>query len=207
MFRNGLILPVAALLIALLIGAALTLDFRQRWIVQQREQASVATPTLDGSVATDEYRQSVADESTGMKLHWTIAGDEIFFAIEVPNQGWVSVGIGGEGPMMQGADFLMAYVDDEGVHVEDHFGTGPTSHVADVEEGGSEDLQESAGSEHDGTTVIELKRALDTGDPNDQPITSQETRVLFAHAGSDDFTAYHAARSTQHVQFVLGESP
>lgn len=201
MQRNGLLLPLSALLLAIAIAVGLALDFRLAGEAERAHQAAVRPATLDGRIDEDEYARSYRDETTGMTLYWTIVGEEIFIGLRCPDRGWVAVGLGGEGPMMKGADILIAYVDATGVHVQDNYGDDAMTHVADGELGGSDDISERAGSEGEGGTVVELRRALDTGDEYDQAMTKGEMRVLLAHADADDFTSYHKSRSTSMIDF------
>ena len=204
MQRNGLLLPLTALALAIGIAALLTLDFRRNWEADQALRLGLHGATLDGIIEEGEYTKSYRDEATSMELHWTIVEDEIFIGLRCPDRGWVALGLGGEGPMMKGADILIAYVDSEGLHVQDNFANDFVSHVADTELGGRNDLLESVGTETGQGTVVELRRKLDTGDPYDQPIVPGKVRVLLAHSDSDDFTSYHKSRFVAMLD-LLGE--
>ncbi len=195
MQRNGLLLPLIALALAVGIAALLTLDFRRNWETDQARRLGLRAATLDAIIEEGEYTKSYRDEATGMELHWTIVEDEIFIGLRCPDRGWVAVGLGGEGPMMKGADILITYVDSEGLHLQDNFANDFVSHTADAKLGGRDDILESAGAESEQGTVVELRRKLDTGDPFDQAIVPGKMRVLLAHSDSDDFTSYHKSRS------------
>lgn len=204
MQRNGLLLPLTALALAAGIAALLALDFRKGWEADQARRLGLHEATLDGIIEEGEYTRSYRDEATGIELYWTIRGDEIFIGLRCPDRGWVAVGLGGEGPMMKGADILIAYVDSEGLHVQDNFANDFVAHTADVKLGGRDDILESAGAESEQGTVIELRRKLDTGDAYDQPIVPGKMRVLLAHADADDFTSYHKSRFVAMLD-LLGE--
>lgn len=204
MQRNGLLLPLTALALAVGIAALLALDFRKSWEADQERRLGLHGATLDGIIEEGEYAQSYRDEATSIELYWTIKEDEIFIGLRCPGRGWVALGLGGQGPMMKDADILIAYVDSEGLHVQDNFANDFVSHVADIKLGGRDDILESAGTETGQGTVIELRRKLDTGDPYDQPIAPGKLRVLLAHADGDDFTSYHTSRFATTLD-LLGE--
>jgi len=194
MQRNGLLLPLMALALAALLAGVLAWDFRRAWEEKQAKLAAIAPATLDGKIAEGEYLSSYHDEATGMDIYWTIIGEEIYLALRCPSKGWASIGIGG-GPMMKDSDIIIVYIDDEGVHFRDSFGTNMVKHAPDVELGGRDDVLDLAGSEGEEGMMIELRRKLETGDPYDQPILPGKLRIILAHAAADDFVSYHTSRS------------
>lgn len=207
MERNSFVLPVVALVIAGMMGLALFADFYRHWAAEQERRAALRPATLDGRVEPDEYARSYLDAATGVALHWSIIGEEIFIALQCPGHGWVAVGWGepDQVQMMKDADFVLAYVDQTGVHVEDSFGIDFVAHAPDTELGGHNDILEQAGLEQSDSTVIEFRRRLDTGDTYDRAIRPGSLTVLFAHAHEDDFVSYHASRSTATLDFFGGQ--
>lgn len=161
-------------------------------------------PTLNGVLAEGEYAAVFRDEETGMELHWTIVGEKIYLGLRSPGRGWVAAGFAPEGPTMKGADILIGYVQDGEVSVEDGFADGPVNHKSDSELGGTNDVEEFAGSEDEKGTVIELVRPLNTGDPYDRPLTPDEVTLLLAYADKDDFISYHAKRSSVTLDLAAG---
>lgn len=207
MERNSLVLPIIALGIAGLMGLVLFVDFSQQWAAEQERQQSLRPPTLDGRIEPGEYAYRSLDAATGIELHWTISGEEIFLALQCPGRGWVAVGWGepDQVQMMKNADFVLAYRDQTGLHMQDSFGVDFIAHAPDTELGGHDDILEKAGAELGGLFVIEFRRRLDTGDAYDRPIHPGSVTVLFAHAHEDDFTSYHASRATATMDFFGGQ--
>ncbi|MFN4218421.1 MAG: DOMON domain-containing protein [Candidatus Bipolaricaulia bacterium] len=207
MERNSLVLPLVALGIAGLIGFVLFADFYRHWAAEQERRAALRPATLDGQIEPGEYAQSYLDAATGIELQWSVIGEEIFIALRCPGHGWVAMGWGepDQVQMMKGADFVIAYIDQAGLHIEDSFGVDFVAHAPDTELGGHNDILEQAGSEQGGSTVVEFRRRLDTGDAYDQPIHAGSLTVLFAHAHEDDFVSYHASRSTAILDFFGGQ--
>ena len=163
-------------------------------------------PTLDGVLAEGEYAAVFRDEETGMELHWTIVGEKIYLGLRSPGSGWVAVGFAPEGPMMKGADILIGYVQNGEAFVEDNFADGPVNHKPDSELGGTDNVEEFAGSEGADGTILELVRPLNTGDPYDRPLTPGEGEVtlLLAYAEKDDFISYHAKRASVTLDLAAG---
>lgn len=207
MERNSLWLPLGALGIAGLMGLLLFADLYRHWAAEQERQASLHPATLDGQIEPGEYARSYLDAATAVELHWSIIGEEIFIALRCPGHGWVALGWGepDQVQMMKDADFVLAYVDQAGLHIEDSFGVDFVAHAPDVELGGRNDIVEKAGSEQGGSTVVEFRRRLDTNDMYDRPIHPGSLTVLFAHADEDDFTSYHASRSRAMLDFFGGQ--
>lgn len=188
MVRNSLGLPLAALVAAALGLATVAWDLG--WFALPSRSAGDA-PVVDGTVAPGEYAHSYTAENIGLTLRWSVVGDELWFAVQAPAQGWVAVGFGGDGPLMMGADIVIGYADDAGARVRDNYAEGPASHSADETLGGRDDLLASAVAEHPGGTVLEARRKLDTGDAYDHAITVGSIKTMFGYADADDFMTYH----------------
>ncbi len=206
MERNSLVLPLIALGIAGLMGLVLFADFSRRWAAEQERRASLRPSRLDGQIEPEEYAHSYLDAATAIELHWSVIGEEIFMALRCPGRGWVAIGWGepDQVQMMKNADFVLAYIDSGGLHVEDSFGVDFVAHAPDSELGGHHDIGDKAGLEQGGSLVVEFRRRLDTGDTYDRPIRPGPMTVLLAHAHEDDFVSYHASRSTVIVDFFGG---
>lgn len=162
---------------------------------------AASPPTLDGTIAEGEYANVLHDEVTGMSLYWSIVGGKLYLGLKSPGHGWTAVGFDPDGPMMKGADILMGFVKDGEVAVEDHYADGQVTHKHDDELGGTDDIEESAGSEDESGTALEFVRPLRTDDEYDKPIRPGEMFVMLAYADSDDWTSYHKKRNTVAVDF------
>lgn len=203
-------LPVIALGLAAIGGLLIALDF-----ALQSHPASTSpppaesaapgrpSPTIDGQIAEGEYAHRYRDEATGIDLHWTVLGDQIYFGMHSPGGGWAALALSPSGPLMQGGDIIIGYVSGGALHIQDNHADGPTSHQADVELGGQDDILEAAGSEAEESTVIEFRRKLDTGDPYDNSILAGEEEIQLAYSDADDFSTYHARhRSIATLEFL-----
>ena len=201
MFRNAAALPLAALVAALLGLGALGADLG--WF-RLPATAAPGARAIDGTIAPGEYGHQYAAADIGMTVFWAVLGDEIRLAAQAPGQGWIAIGWGGEGPIMQGFDIVIGYVDAGGAHVEDNFANDPAGHAADSALGGRPDLLEAAASEGDQGTVLEVRRKIDTGDTAfDRAFGPGVMPVLLGYADADDFMSYHEShRATAELDFL-----
>ncbi len=133
-------------------------------------------------------------EIDGFRLQVSLEGEELEMTMEAPTTGWVAVGFDPEAAM-RGADMAVGYVEEDEVHLMDHWGDGATSHRADSELGGSGDLTPVSWSEADGATTITFRRPAAAGDAYDRPLTPGGTHTVIAAYGrddADDFESHHA---------------
>lgn len=214
MNRSSLTLSISLVLVALLGGLVLVsaLWFKNRPAAKNTEtttdqSADVGTPEglplVDGVIQEREYANSLQDEATGMRLVWTVDGDRIHMGLHSPGHGWLALGLAPDGPGMRGEDILMGYVIDGNVVLQDHYGDSPVSHARDVDAGGSEDVDEFAGSEDDNGTTLEWVRPVLTGDRLDKPLAPGEMFIQLAYAEQDDWSSYHGrSRNTLTVRFL-----
>lgn len=141
-----------------------------------------------------------------MTFEWRIDGQRLHVRVSAPTTGWVAVGFN-PSAAMQDANFVMGYVKDGKVTVEDHFGSASFQHDKDTKLGGTDDVADIAGQEAGGTTTIGFSLPLNSGDGKDQAIQIDgETKVLLAYgAGRDSFRARHKFRATLAVQLQNGQ--
>jgi hypothetical protein len=162
--------------------------------------AAPSQGTIDGTVNPGEYPGLVT--SVGVSLYFRVEGDDLVAALTAPTTGWVSVGFDPEDGMA-GADYVFGYVAEGETVAYDMYGTkpgGPDSHPPDTDLGGTDDLLELAGSEVDGTTTIEFRIPLDSGDAYDKPLGPGQTYVvLLAMGADDDVDSYHTARGETSI--------
>jgi hypothetical protein len=200
-YRNSLGLPVAALFAALLGFFTLAADLG--WL--HVAHAPAGGPVVDGKIMPGEYAHQYTDKGISMTIYWTVIGDEISLAAQSPGKGWIAVGWGGEGPLMEGFDIAIGYVDSAGAHFADNFADEPVAHHADTELGGTADILQAAGSETKDGTVFEWRRKLVTGDTlYDKPFHAGTMPVIMAYSmDAKDFATYHDThRATAQIDFL-----
>ncbi|GAB4309101.1 MAG: hypothetical protein Kow0097_09990 [Candidatus Bipolaricaulota bacterium] len=154
-------------------------------------------PVTDGAIGDGEYRQSAEDPRSGATLFWRNGLVVLFAALRSPGTGWVSAGFD---PVnrMQGANYIIAAVTPAGIAIEDHFGTGTTSHRRDARD----DVLRAAGTVSGGQTVVEFVIPLDSDDPEDKSLVPGKayTVLLAYHRSSTSFTAIHTARGSIQME-------
>ena len=186
-------LPLLALGGGLLLAVLLAFTLRLPQRLWSASRSGGAVHRLDGKVTPGEYKYHWTDPASKLTFDWSIAGDRLIGAISSPDSGWVAVGFGGDGPLMNGADIVIGYTDARGAHVEDDYANTPVSHVADTALGGHDDILASAGLATAAGTTIEFERPLAAHDSTDQPIKAGQTRVILASADAKDVVSYHAS--------------
>jgi len=164
-------------------------------------------PTLDGIIEPGEYDFTASFDDGKLKFHWKVIDDTVLLALEGKTKGWVAIGIDPE-DRMKGADMIFGWVTDSGVvNVVDAYGTSPTGdHPPDTERQGTSDILCFGGSESSDTTIIELKRLLSTGDPNDKNIPSEgEIKIIWAYGPNDNFDIQHTTAGYGKLDMATGE--
>jgi len=153
---------------------------------------AVARWSADGTIAPGEYKKTMVYEQ--WDLHWSGDGQYIYAGLRAPTSGWVAIGIQ-PGLKMKDSDMVFGFVKDGTTTVYDLFSTGDFGpHPPDTELGGKYDILEFGGSEEGGYTVIEFKRAWDTGDSRDIPLHSGINRIIWSYGAQDGLAPKHTSR-------------
>ncbi len=163
------------------------------------EEAPVIGYSIDGAIGETEYAHST--EIAGVEVYWTNDATYLRVGLVAPGTGYVAIGFD---PVrqMEGANFILGYVEDGKGYFRDDFGTEPTAHMADVDRGGVDNIVSSAGAEWTDRTILEFIIPLDSGDGMDKPLVPGGTyTVLLAyHDLQDGFTARHSRRGSGQIQ-------
>ena len=153
-------------------------------------------PYPDGRIADLEYRNGMIDAETGMSVHWQNDRSVLYVGLVSPGTGWLSIGFGPE-RRMQGANIVIAAIDNGNLVIEDHYGNAPTSHRRDD----VDHVIQAAGNEAEGRSILEFAIPLTSGDEQDVQLEpGSEVVIILAYHGSNDrLTALHTARSTASI--------
>ncbi|MHA2319341.1 MAG: DOMON domain-containing protein, partial [Candidatus Hodarchaeales archaeon] len=151
---------------------------------------------VDGIITPGEYTSTFIDSITDMQVSFSHNGTFLFVGLFSPGTGWLSIGFGPEGIGMNEANIIMGYIKDGVLTWEDHYGQG-TSHFNDLNNGGTDDLGESAGVEDSVSCTVEFSFPLSSGDNLDHHFVAGETYGFFLanHPNADDLTSYHPEHS------------
>ena len=151
-----------------------------------------ATWTADGVISSGEYTNS--NTYGDYELNWKSDDKYIYIGLSVKTTGWVAVGIQ-PGFMMADADIVLGDISDGKVTVDDQYSTGNFGpHDSDDKLGGTNDILEPGGKEIAGYTIIEFKRALDTGDKYDHPLVKGANKIIWSYGSDDQATVKHINR-------------
>lgn len=169
------------------------------------EESEVAVWRADGDVTDGEYDNVIDIDK--MRLWWSNDADYLYLALRGDTEGWIGVGLDPE-DRMQGANYLICAVTDEGATVWDAYGEGAVgaTHPPDEELGGSDDVVAFGASEADGVTVMEAQIPLDSGDEYDKVLEPGETYpVIVALGASDEYDASHTYRGQGEITLAAVE--
>lgn len=156
-------------------------------------------------VGAESYRHILTDGP--MSFSWTVVDRAIQIKITGKTTGWVGVGFNPYS-MMKGANFIVGFVKDGKVSVEDHIGNAERNHTSDTASGGQNNVSSAAGSEKDGVTEISFSIPLDSLDPNDRALdVAGKTTVLLSMGGArDSFRSGHTFKAIHRVTLSTGLS-
>lgn len=122
--------------------------------------------------------------------------------LTAPTTGWVAVGFD-PSEFMQDANLIIGYIDQAAGFVRDDYGTGLTTHAADMSLGGTSDVQLLSGSESGGNTTISFRIPYNSGDQYDKVLQEGQTyTIIFAYGadGMDGFTSAHVWAESASIE-------
>jgi DOMON domain len=151
-----------------------------------------ATWTADGVISSGEYPN--ANTYGDYELNWKSDEQYICIGLKVKTTGWVAVGIQ-PGLTMNNADIVLGDINNGQVAVYDQYSTGNFGpHPPDEQLGGTNDILDFGGKEIAGYTIIEFKRALNTGDKYDRPLANGVNKIIWAYGSDDQIQVKHSNR-------------
>lgn len=165
----------------------LTLAVLSAAVSAQELGGSTATPTVDGIAAAGEYPTWFERSEIRVGLSLSADGSTLYALVDAPTAGWVAIGLGSL--KMDGAFFVLAYVDATGAFVSEETGYG-RSHRPNADKR----LKASAVREANGRTTLEI--AL----PSAGLADGASLKALFAYGRKDD-------RVSRHARYITAELP
>jgi len=112
--------------------------------------------------------------------------------LKAPTNGWIGIGFDPVN-IMQEANFIVGYIQDSITYLRDDWGTAPTSHSADTDLGGSDDIGDFGGFEIGDETILYFTIPLSSGDNYDKEMIVDETYPLvLAYGNANNFVGMHA---------------
>ena len=153
---------------------------------------------IDGMIEEGEYPDGTV--ISGVHVYWSNNAEILKIGLASPGTGYVSIGFDPD-RRMEGANFILAYMADGEIHIQDHYGIGMTSHGADVDRGGEDNVLAAAGVEWADSTIVEFMIPLDSGDPSDKPLLPGGTYTILVayHDLRDELTLRHSRRGTGEI--------
>lgn len=154
-----------------------------------------------GSEGSSPFSVSIDD----FQMTWSIGENDLEITTSAPTTGWIAVGFK-PSAAMKDADIVIGYVAGGEVFIRDDWGDNYTSHKADIDLGGTDDVTAVSGYEENGFTGITFSIPLSSGDQFDHVLEEDGTYTVILAYGSndaDDFEGHHQWVGT--VQIELGQ--
>ncbi|MEN8208688.1 MAG: DOMON domain-containing protein [Candidatus Fermentibacteria bacterium] len=139
------------------------------------------------------------------QMTWSVEESNLEISASAPTTGWVAVGFE-PSAAMKDADIVIGYVAGGEVYLRDDWGDNYTSHKADIDLGGTDDVTAVSGYEDGGFTGITFSIPLSSGDQYDHVLEEGGTYTVILAYGSndaDDFDGLHEWVET--VEIELGQ--
>jgi hypothetical protein len=156
--------------------------------------------SADGVFEDGEYLSEMQYANGNYEIRWMSDDQYIYIGIRARTTGWAAVGIQ-PGTRMRDADIIMGAIEGGEVTIYDMFSTGTFGpHPPDTELGGSHDIVEFGGREGGGFTTIEFKRALDTGDNFDHPLSQGVHQIIWSFGSDDRSDIKHVTRGYGEIR-------
>lgn len=147
----------------------------------------------------NEDIQYTTIEKKGMTFSWRINNDMMDIKLFAPAKGWISVGFDPKFKM-KNADFIVCYISDGKIFVIDSYGTGSTSHKADKDIGGKNNVSNITGKEDDKGTSISFSIPINSKDKFDKKLKKGKHVVLLAYSSIDNLSAKHKMRTSLEIE-------
>lgn len=152
----------------------------------------------DGIITPGEYQNNQAYND--FQLYWNNNDLLIDIALKAKTTGFVAVGIQPR-VTMKDADIILGFVKDRKVQLFDLYSTGTFGpHPQDTELGGTYDIIQPGGTEDGQYTIIEFKRALNTGDKYDHELVKGMNKIIWAYGPDKDLNIKHSNRGYGEIE-------
>ncbi|MGM0421296.1 MAG: DOMON domain-containing protein [Bacillota bacterium] len=134
-----------------------------------------------------------------MDIFWEFNDDEdeLYMMLKSPGSGWLSVGFDPSNRMADAKMIMSSFGEDGDFQLEEHLGTGPTSHEAIDETY----ITESTGIREEESSIAEFMIPLGENSRYDlEPGSTHEVIVAF-HSENDSFFQIHSQRASLDIEF------
>lgn len=157
-----------------------------------------------GNIVAGDYAHKVT--IADMSFEWTVDGGEIHIQLTAKTKGWLGIGFSPES-RMRGANFILGYVKQGEVSIQDAYGIREIQHIKDEANDGETNISDVSGFENGNRTTISFTIPMDSGDSNDKPmVPGQKTTVLLGFGPDrDNFYSRHTFRTRIQVNLQTGE--
>ena len=148
--------------------------------------------TADGIIEDGEYLDAM--RYGDYEIYWASDEQFVYIGMKAKTNGFVAMAIQ-PGRRMKEADIVFGFVKDGEVIIFDLFSAGDFGpHSPDNELGGTDDILEFGSEEEGSYTTIEFKRALNTVDKYDHPLSAGPNKIIWSYGSTNDLNQKHTNR-------------
>ncbi len=161
---------------------------------------SEASGEEPGEQSETEGSSSVSIDD--FQMTWSAGEFNLEITVSAPTTGWIAVGFEPTAAMKD-ADIVIGYVEGGEVYLRDDWGDNYTSHKADIDLGGTDDVTAVSGYEESGFTGITFSIPLSSGDQYDHILEEGGTYTIILAYGAndaDDFEGHHEWVETLEIE-------
>ena len=155
---------------------------------------------LFSNVACHAQAEMKHISQNGITVHWHFAEERIFFEMEAPSTGWLTIGFN-TSTKMQGAYLLMGHILHGKAVVVEHYTLSPGDYRPIHELGGPIQVQHVAGSESARSSTIRFSLPLLPGSKFQRNLSpGQQYTLILAYSQEDDFQHHSAMRTSLPIK-------
>lgn len=153
--------------------------------------------TLDSALIEELVYTNHFISDIDMELFWefSLEEEELYMVLKSPGSGWLAIGFEPTNRMAD-AQMIIAGFENEGFILEEHYGTGPTTH----EKIDETYIENSSGERTAESSRIEFVIPLGVESRYDLQQGEEYTIILSYHNSSDNFLQRHSQRTTIEVE-------
>jgi hypothetical protein len=139
-----------------------------------------------------------------MSFNWAVDNRWLKVKLAAETEGWLGIGFN-PSEQMKDANFIVGFVKDGAVVVNDEHGIENKVHKEDEDIGGASNVEDISGSEGPSGTEIAFTIPLSSDDSLDKSIdTESDITVLLAYGKTDRLVQQHIMRSELTVNLSSG---
>ncbi len=137
-------------------------------------------------------------EVKGIVFQWRVNNGMLDVIVSAPTKGWIGVGFD-PSFIMKGADYIIGYIKDNTIYMQDNYGTGLVKHKPVVELGGTDVITNKNGKQKDNITMLSFSIPLAAKDKYHKNLKKGKHKIVLAYSKDADFTSEHQVAASINI--------